>query len=163
MIENLIKWVAENREWIFSGIGVFALSCIFGLATWIYGRSKFAEQIPQKRQSASDHSHKQARPDSTPEEPSVHRASIEDVKRYDLKTRQLLRKIEVEETGIFDGRYTQHYDSDGTKTGYSPRNMRILGLHWAIWARKPFAALLFYISGYFTFLITIYFMIVHLK
>ena len=36
----MINWIIDNKEWVFSGIGVFVLSGIIWLIRYISGRKK---------------------------------------------------------------------------------------------------------------------------
>lgn len=36
----MMEWIISNKEWVFSGIGVFVLSLIMAFITWLYSRNK---------------------------------------------------------------------------------------------------------------------------
>ena len=99
MIEDPLNWIIDNKEWVFSGIGIFALSAIVGLITWISGRRKVASQKKQNQQLTSDQTVQKA-PGLA--RSSLHRANIEDVKKFDPKTRSLLRVIEDKDGHTLD-------------------------------------------------------------
>lgn len=44
----MIEWIIENKEWVFSGVGVFILTIIIGLIRWILSKNKSNRNINMK-------------------------------------------------------------------------------------------------------------------
>jgi hypothetical protein len=36
----MLEWIIENKEWVFSGIGIFILTIIMGLIKWFFSKKK---------------------------------------------------------------------------------------------------------------------------
>lgn len=47
-----MQWVIENKEWVFSGIGVFALSLV---VTFILNRKKSTSQIQKSGKNSKNY------------------------------------------------------------------------------------------------------------
>jgi len=55
-VSEKMEWFLENREWIFSGIGVFILSLLLGILI----KNKYANKTVQKQKSGKDSTNIQA-------------------------------------------------------------------------------------------------------
>jgi len=55
-VSEKMEWFLENREWIFSGIGVFILSLLLGILI----KNKYTNKIVQKQKSGKDSTNIQA-------------------------------------------------------------------------------------------------------
>lgn len=51
-MDNIVIWITENKEWVFSGIGVFAISCIVAALLKCFFHKK---QKPAMKQINKNH------------------------------------------------------------------------------------------------------------
>lgn len=44
----MVEWIIENKEWVFSGIGIFIFTIIIGLIKWLFSKKKSNRTVNMK-------------------------------------------------------------------------------------------------------------------
>ena len=98
-MDRILNFIINNKEWIFSGVGVAIIAGMIGM---IFRRKRKKElNIESGSRSTNIQAGDSAQititsiqkdSDDNPEE--IQRATLDDVKKYDPKTKELLRTLE---------------------------------------------------------------------
>ncbi|MBI5605912.1 MAG: hypothetical protein HY879_21470 [Deltaproteobacteria bacterium] len=90
----MIEFIIENKEWIFSGVGVAIIGGVLGM---LFLKRKNEQNISAGHSSTNiqtGNGSKISISTSKDKDELIQRASFEDVKKYDHKTSKLIRTIE---------------------------------------------------------------------
>ena len=110
MFEDVLNLIVDNKEWVFGGVGVFALGSIGGLIGWIFKHRKAKAEEDVIQQLVGDRSSQinasgtgdvtvniGQEQTSKLDRPTIHQATMEDIKKYDPKTLSVVEKAKLEE------------------------------------------------------------------